>query len=1562
MLDLHIDDAILEGIEETSSTDIAIIGMDIKLPKADSLNEFWTNLKFGRDCVTDLSKKRKEDIVKYLCFTGEKEENIRFAKGGYLGEIDKFDYEFFKISYNEAKLMDPNQRIFLENAWKAIEDSGYGGKKLSGTNTGVYVGFTPGGEYRQYVKEIDHTLLPFSETGNLSSIVAARLSYLLDLKGPSMIVNTECSSSLVALHLACRSLRNKEIDTAIVGGVKIAFCPVYTEDKLGVESEKEMIRTFDDNSDGAVFGEGSVALVLKRYADAVQDRDSIYAVIKGSKVNQDGTSIGITAPNVAAQEAVIRGAWQDAGVDPESISYIEAHGTGTSLGDPIEIQGITRAFQKYTRKKQFCGVGSVKTNISHLDNVSGLVSLVKMILAMRKKQLPPSIHFQCPNRNIEFENSAVYVNNRLHDWKTNGEKRRCGVSSFGLSGTNAHVVLEEVDTRENVFTEEQFPHLFVLSSKKKKGLLSLVNSMVDYLGENQDVALGDICYTVATGRGQYNYRLAIVAKTCKELQQKLLRFAEGGMEKATKDHVFYGEHHVISDKNDLKNPFEIHVSKLKSISNDAELIVKEEKEKFHTLEHLVCLAEYFVRGAAIDWEEVYQGGVYWKINLPSYCFESKRCWIEPINRKQEEKVVEIRHPLLDYLVEKKKGSVYCFTTEFSVSKHWVLNEHRIFDKYILPGTSYLEMVREGVRQLGDCEVVKFENIVFVSSLVIEDKETMLINMEMIRQGSSYEFRIGCQDESENWKQVFCEGKVSVSSGITKETSTFTRIKSQFSKEIALRTTQSKKNNLCLGKRWTRLIQKICQNKEEILVTIMLPKEYQNDLNEYYIHPAIYDMAINAISQNIGDDVYLPFSYESLTVYQKTGEKLYSYIRKKEDGSNGEIIKCDSILFHENGTKIAEVTDFIAKRVHHVETNSAEKCISYQFQYVKNQEKQKEDDCKEELILAFSTAGRKSTGIIETLRRDGREVIEINFGEKYRKLSANHYCIDNDQSSYVKLFSDCKKRPLTKILHLCSLEENSESTDEIEKQLELGVYSLFKITKAIVNLEISQKIQIYLISDFVKKINKEQNIIHPVNACLFGFGKVISNEVENITCRLLDVDELESQEDWKRIVMEIESEYRHQYLAYRNGSFYSEIISSAELESKKNIADVVKAQGVYLIVGGMGSLGIRLAREFSRLNKVNLIVSGRKSFEDLENEALQNKNGSLYENLRIYREIQNSESEIHYFSADVADAKSMEGLCEKVKEQYGRIDGVIHAAGLVNDQLIKNKTIEDFKEVLRPKVYGGKVLMKLMQEEKFDFLVHFSSVSAVYGYRGQGDYAAANAYLDSSTMTDGKGKIISINWAPWKDTGMAFERNLEDNGVFKMISSKNAFEALERALCSNYSNILIGEIDFNLLAKYYRPEEFQLDDQLIKRIQDKQDRRKKAQKKKTTNTGSEKILNKVETTLIVVWKDILGIEAVDIYESFLNMGGDSIQAVALMKEVDKKYPGITRVSDVFTYQSIHDMAEYISNQLDYEVEDIRGNKDSEIEQQKQYFIEVLSELENGKITIEEADKLINSRSK
>lgn len=1562
MLDLHIDNAILEGIEETSSKDIAIIGLDIKLPKADNLNEFWTNLKYGRDCVTDLSKRRKEDIAKYLCFTGEKEDNIRFAKGGYLEEIDEFDYEFFKISYNEAKLMDPNQRIFLENAWKAIEDAGYGGRKLSGTNTGVYVGFTPGGEYRQYIKEIDHTLLPFSETGNLSSIVAARLSYLLDLKGPSMIVNTECSSSLVALHLACQSLRNKEIDTAIVGGVKVAFCPVYTEDKLGVESEKEMIRTFDDNSDGAVFGEGSVALVVKRYDDAVQDRDSIYAVIKGSKINQDGTSVGITAPNVAAQEAVITGAWQDAGVDPESISYIEAHGTGTSLGDPIEIQGITRAFKKYTEKKQFCGVGSVKTNVSHLDNVSGLVSLVKVILSLQNKQLPPSIHFQCPNRKIEFENSAVYVNNRLQEWKTNGEKRRCGVSSFGLSGTNAHVVVEEAGTRENVLTDEQHPHLFVLSSRKKEGLLSLVNSMADYLDENQEIALEDICYTAATGRGQYNYRLAIVAKTCKELQQKLLRFAEGGMENATMDYVFYGEYHVVSDKNELKNPFEIHASTLKSICNEAESILKEGRETLDPLEHLVNLAEYYTRGATIDWEEFYQNAVYWKVNLPSYCFESKRCWLEPVNRKQEEKVVEIRHPLLDHLVEKKKDSVYCFTTEFSISRHWELSEHRIFDRYILPGTSYLEMVREGVHQLGDCEVIKFENVVFVSSLVIEDDKSMLVNMEMIRQGSSYQFRIGCQDEAENWKQVFCEGKVSVSSGGNNETSDFAQITSQFTKEIPLKTAESKKNDIYLGKRWTRLIQKIYQNQEEILVTIVLPKEYQKDLEEYYIHPSIYDMAINAISQNIGDDVYLPFSYESLTVYQKTGEKLHSYIKKKEDASNGELIKCDIILFHEDGTKIAVVKDFIAKRVHQGGTQSAQKPISYQFQYVLSQEKPEEDNCKEDLILAFATEGKKAAGIIETLRRNGREVIEVDFGENYKKVSENQYYIDHNQRSYEKLFYDCKNRPITKILHLCSLEETCERTDKMEMQLEFGVYSLFRITKAIENLKIKQKMQIFLISDFVKKVNEEQDIIHPVNACLFGFGKVLSNEFENITCRMLDVDGLESQGDWKRVVAEIESKYRHQYLAYRNGKFYNEIISSAELESKKNIADVIKEQGVYLIVGGMGSLGIRLAREFTRLNKVRLIVSGRKSFEDLEDEALQDKKGFLYKNLCIYQEIQNSESEIHYFSADVADAKSMENLFEKVKEEYGRIDGVIHAAGMVNDQLIKNKTIEDFKKVLRPKVYGGKVLMKLMQEDEFDFLVHFSSVSSVYGYRGQGDYAAANAYLDSSTMTDGKGKIISINWAPWKDAGMAYERNLEDNGVFRMISSKDAFEALERALCSNYSNILIGEIDFNLLAKYYRPEEFQLDDQLIKRIQDKQDKREKIQKKKTTNVGSEKILNKVETTLIAVWKDILGIEAIDVYESFLNMGGDSIQAVALMKEVDKKYPGVTRVSDIFTYQSIHDIADYISNKIDYEEEDAREDKDSEIEQQKQYFIEVLSELESGKITIEEADKLITSNSK
>ncbi|HEX2927078.1 MAG TPA: beta-ketoacyl synthase N-terminal-like domain-containing protein [Ruminiclostridium sp.] len=710
MLELNFNSDIFKDIKTVSSKDIAIIGIDVKLPMADNLDEFWDNLVQGRDCVGELPDNRQRDIEEYLRYRNGSSEGTRYATGGYLNAIDNFDNEFFKISNKEANLMDPNQKIFLESAWKAIEDSGYGGKNLVGSRTGVYVGFTPRGEYRKLITEVEPESLTVSETGNLSSIVASRISYLMDFRGPSMIVNTECSSSLVAVHLACQSLRNGECDMAIAGGVRISFSPIITDQKLGIESEQGKVCTFDDDSDGAVFGEGSVAIVLKPIDKAVKDKDNIYAVIKGSAVNQDGASVGITAPNLLAQEDVIVNAWKDAEIEPETITYIETHGTGTKLGDPIEVNGISRAFKRFTNKKQFCGVGSVKTNIAHLDNVAGIASLVKVVLALKNRKIPPTINFRIPNRKINFENSAVYINNRLSEWEAGEAPRRCGISSFGLSGTNCHMILEEAPAVSPI-TPSQINSIgvFTISAAKESGALNIVKEVLDNITKNKNIELGDICYTSNTGRGHYNFRIAVIARNIDELADSLKEIYELGIENVKSGNILLGRHYIIPNNKRQPEKDEIYEHQKKELTNTADSITELLTADSSSYEYdlIVKLCKLYVQGAEVDWYQLYKNGNYRRVSLPTYPFEKKRCWLAiPDSPKSFSQIntpgQSYNHPLLDKLaIESVTQDIYL--TDFTVKKHWVLKEHNILGKYLVPGTVYLEMARDS----GSTSVINF---------------------------------------------------------------------------------------------------------------------------------------------------------------------------------------------------------------------------------------------------------------------------------------------------------------------------------------------------------------------------------------------------------------------------------------------------------------------------------------------------------------------------------------------------------------------------------------------------------------------------------------------------------------------------------------------------------------------------------------------------------------------------------------------------------------------------------------------------------------------------------------
>ncbi|WP_422657545.1 SDR family NAD(P)-dependent oxidoreductase [Paenibacillus sp. EC2-1] len=610
------------ALDSTSHQDIAIIGISVKLPLADTIDQFAHNLKTGRDCIRAIPSQRRQDTELYFKAMGNEPEELAFGEAAYLDEIDKFDYSFFKLSPREASLLDPNQRLFLQTAWRAIEDAGYGGGKLEGSRTGVYAGYGSDADYLKLIRQMEPEAVPLSMAGNVRPIIASRLSYLMDLRGPSFIVDSTCSSSLVAVHLACQAIRSGECDTAIVGGIQLHLIPIR-EYEVGIESSTSRARTFDDQADGTGTGEGVVVMMLKPLEQAIESRDHIYAVIKSSALNQDGGSVGITAPNAEAQEAVIVDAWKRAGIDPETIGYIETHGTATKLGDPIEVEGLSRAFKRFTDKKQFCAIGSLKSSVGHLDNAAGIAGLLKAVLSLKNKCIYPTLHFERPNRVIDFAQSPVYVNDEFKEWEDGLHPRRCGVSSFGISGTNCHVIVEEAPEKRlrlNTLHDGDY-RLFVLSAQTETVLEAYVGESLDYLEQHPSIDYEDLCYTLTTGRGHHKYRIAIAATCVDELIDELRSLRNAGFQ-AIQDRSQEEEISLYADVID-RDPSQSETIRIRLDR------VLETCSSSNQNSRSICteLGRLYVRGGSIPWNRLYRQAPRNRISFPAYPFNQNRCWV-----------------------------------------------------------------------------------------------------------------------------------------------------------------------------------------------------------------------------------------------------------------------------------------------------------------------------------------------------------------------------------------------------------------------------------------------------------------------------------------------------------------------------------------------------------------------------------------------------------------------------------------------------------------------------------------------------------------------------------------------------------------------------------------------------------------------------------------------------------------------------------------------------------------------------------------------------------------------
>jgi acyl transferase domain-containing protein len=521
----------LEALESAKYEPIAIIGMGCRFPGgADCPAAFWQLLHEGIDAIDRIPSDRW-NIQDYYDSDPKAPGKMYVRDGGFVPHLKEFDAQFFRISPKEALSLDPQQRLLLEVSWEALENAAIAPEKLVGSQTGVFIGICGNDYWHHLVQRNPDTIDAYLTTGNTHSMASGRLSYIFGFNGPSISVDTACSSSLVAVHLAVTSLRNRECDLALAGGVNRLSLPEITINfaKAKMLSPDGRCKTFDAAANGFVRSEGCGAIVLKRLSDAITSDDNILAVICGSAVNQDGSTSGLTVPNGAAQQAVIRQALTNSKLEASQVNYIEAHGTGTLLGDPIELEALGAIFGGDSFLEKPLIVGSVKTNIGHLEAAAGIASLIKVVLALQHEEIPPHLHLHDPNPHVNWDKLSIEIPTKPIPWPRGERQRIAGISSFGFSGTNAHVVLAEAPLRrkkekgkrQNKEEIDRPLHLLTLSAKNEKALKDLTERYRNFFRENPSIDIADVCFTANTGRSHFDYRLAVVASSTSELEQKL---------------------------------------------------------------------------------------------------------------------------------------------------------------------------------------------------------------------------------------------------------------------------------------------------------------------------------------------------------------------------------------------------------------------------------------------------------------------------------------------------------------------------------------------------------------------------------------------------------------------------------------------------------------------------------------------------------------------------------------------------------------------------------------------------------------------------------------------------------------------------------------------------------------------------------------------------------------------------------------------------------------------------------------------------------------------------------
>ncbi|MCP5007230.1 MAG: methyltransferase, partial [Planctomycetes bacterium] len=815
----------------TEYPEIAIIGMSGQFPKAKDINEFWENLISGVDGVTELPL---HILNQARYFSPEKQQGKTYCKwGGFLEAREFFDPLFFNLSPREAESMNIHQKLVLQEGWKALEDAGYNPKNLANSKTGVFIGAEPAGYYHE------------SFTGASDAIIASRLAYYLNLRGPAFVVNTGCSSSGVALHLACESLRNGESDVAIAGGV---FATLGSE-LLITLSQTEMISptgkcyTFDSSADGTAFSEGIGIVILKRIKDAINDQDSVYGTICGSGINQDGASNGITAPNGLAQEQLMRDVYEKFEINPDDISYVEAHGTGTKLGDPVEANALVRAFNDYTKKKYFCAIGSAKAHIGHTAAGAGVIGLIKVLLSMQHHQIPKLLNFTKINSLIELKDSPFFINTQVSEWKSRADSpRMAALNSFGHSGTNAHLVIKEYFPSQSVqnkvgITRDELPVLIPFSAKTEECLKAIIKDFCFFLNGQQSnyldkkITLEMIAHTLQTGREPMKYRIVFLVGSISTLKKQLDSFLKGEKDK----------------KNCWEGKVESEQVSLLSSDDDVEEMLKSwiEKNKLKKIGELWC------RGISIPWDLLYGDTKPGRVHLPTYSFARERYWIKETQRNgitTKGASVSVINPLLHE--NTSDLSVQRFTSTFT-GNEFFLNDHLLKGEKILPVVCYLEMARAAVvnnsGETADGTSVHMKNVMWRQPIVVNNSDQK-VHIELFGNDSGQiQFEVYTQFANEEEYIVHSQGVAEVTTKEETPPLDINNLQSHMNQGVlnAENCYEAFKEVGIYYGRGLRGIREIYQGEKQLLASLSIPSSVQDTQSEYVLHPGLLDAMLQS---------------------------------------------------------------------------------------------------------------------------------------------------------------------------------------------------------------------------------------------------------------------------------------------------------------------------------------------------------------------------------------------------------------------------------------------------------------------------------------------------------------------------------------------------------------------------------------------------------------------------------------------------------------------------------------------------------------------------------------------